>query len=116
MTRLMAAALPAAVLAGLPAATLARQSDESDEARRVREASVVFGEIMTAPAAPPGPRLGAGAGAPRKGAPPVVNLKMARRKRTFWPLEKGPPESGGGRRDVAGWSAATGGHVASVAE
>ena len=53
MTRLMAAALRAAVLAGLPAATLARQSDESDEARRVREASVVFGEIMTAPAAPP---------------------------------------------------------------
>ena len=48
MTRLMAAVLAAAVLAGLPAATLARQSDESDEARRVREASVVFGEIMTA--------------------------------------------------------------------
>jgi len=45
MTRLMAAVLAAAVLAGLPAATLARQSDE---ARRVREASVVFGEIMTA--------------------------------------------------------------------
>jgi lipid-binding SYLF domain-containing protein len=48
MTRLMAAVLAAAVLAGLPAATFARQSDESDEARRVREASVVFGEIMTA--------------------------------------------------------------------
>ena len=45
MTRLMAAVLAAAVLAGLPAATFARQSDE---ARRVREASVVFGEIMTA--------------------------------------------------------------------
>ena len=48
MTRLMAAVLAVAVLAGLPAATFARQSDESDEARRVREASVVFGEIMTA--------------------------------------------------------------------
>ena len=48
MTRLMAAVLAAAVLAGFPAATAARQSDESDEARRVREASVVFGEIMTA--------------------------------------------------------------------
>ena len=48
MTRLIAATLAAAVLAGFPAATLARQSDESDEARRLREASVVFGEIMTA--------------------------------------------------------------------
>ena len=48
MTRLIAAVLALAVLAGIPAATLARQSDESDEARRVREASVVFGEIMTA--------------------------------------------------------------------
>ena len=48
MTRLIAAALAVAVLAGIPAATLARQSDESAEARRVREASVVFGEIMTA--------------------------------------------------------------------
>ena len=48
MTRVIAAVLTAAVLAGVPAATLARQSDESDEARRVREASVVFGEIMTA--------------------------------------------------------------------
>ena len=48
MMRLMAAVLAAVVLAGFPAATLARQSDESDEARRVREASVVFGEIMTA--------------------------------------------------------------------
>ena len=48
MTRLMAAVLALAVLAGIPAATLAQQSDESDEARRVREASVVFGEIMTA--------------------------------------------------------------------
>ena len=48
MTRLIAAVLAIAVLAGIPAATLAQQSDESDEARRVREASVVFGEIMTA--------------------------------------------------------------------
>ena len=48
MTRLIAATLAAAVLASFPEATLAQQSDESDEARRVREASVVFGEIMTA--------------------------------------------------------------------
>ena len=48
MTRVIAAVLAAAVLAVLPAATAARQSDESDEARRVREAAVVFGEIMTA--------------------------------------------------------------------
>ena len=48
MTRVIVAVLASAVLAGFPAATLARQSDESDEARRVREASVVFGEIMTA--------------------------------------------------------------------
>ena len=48
MTRLIAAVLAMAVLAGFPAATLAQQSDESDEARRLREASVVFGEIMTA--------------------------------------------------------------------
>ena len=48
MTRVIAAILASAVLAGFPAATLARQSDESAEARRVREASVVFGEIMTA--------------------------------------------------------------------
>lgn len=48
MTRVIAAVLAAAVLAVLPAATAARQSDASDEARRVREASVVFGEIMTA--------------------------------------------------------------------
>ncbi len=48
MTRLIAAAFAMAVLTGIPAATLAQQSDESDEARRVREAAVVFGEIMTA--------------------------------------------------------------------
>ncbi len=48
MTRLIAAILAVAVLAGFPAATLAQRSDESDEARRVREASVVFGEIMSA--------------------------------------------------------------------
>jgi len=48
MTRVLAAVLATAVLAGVPAATLAQRSDESDEARRVREASVVFGEIMTA--------------------------------------------------------------------
>ncbi len=48
MTRLIAAVLAVAVLAGFPAATLAQHSEESDEARRVREASVVFGEIMTA--------------------------------------------------------------------
>jgi len=48
MTRLIAATLAAAVLAGFPAATLAQQSDASVEARRLREASVVFGEIMTA--------------------------------------------------------------------
>ncbi len=48
MTRLITAVLALAVLAGFPAATLGQQSDESDEARRVREASVVFGEIMTA--------------------------------------------------------------------
>ncbi len=48
MTRLITAVLALAVLAGFPAATLGQQSDESDEARRLREASVVFGEIMTA--------------------------------------------------------------------
>ncbi len=48
MTRLIAAVLAMAVLAGFPAATLAQRSDESVEARRVREASVVFDEIMTA--------------------------------------------------------------------
>jgi len=48
MTRIIASLLAAAVLAGVPAATLAQRSDESDEARRVREASVIFGEIMTA--------------------------------------------------------------------
>ena len=31
-------------------------------------------------------------------APPVANLEMARRKRTFWSFEKGPRENGGGRR------------------
>ena len=49
MTRIIASVLAVAVLAGVPAATLAQRSEESDEARRVREASVVFGEIMTAP-------------------------------------------------------------------
>ena len=44
-THLIAAAFAAALLAGFPAATLAQQSDE---ARRLREASVVFGEIMAA--------------------------------------------------------------------
>ena len=48
MTRIIASVLAVAVLAGVPAATLAQRSDESDEARRLREASVVFGEIMTA--------------------------------------------------------------------
>jgi SH3 domain-containing YSC84-like protein 1 len=48
MTRIIASVLAAAVLACVPAATLAQRSDESGEARRVREASVVFGEIMTA--------------------------------------------------------------------
>ena len=48
MTRLITAVLALAVPAGFPAATLGQQSDESDEARRLREASVVFGEIMTA--------------------------------------------------------------------
>ena len=41
---------------------------------------------------------------------------MASRKGTFWPREKGPPFlSCGGRRDVAGRSGATGGHVATSA-
>ena len=48
MTRAIAVVLGVALLAGFSPATLARQSDESEEARRVREASVVFGEIMTA--------------------------------------------------------------------
>ena len=48
MTGIIASVLVVAVLAGVPAATLAQRSDESDEARRLREASVVFGEIMTA--------------------------------------------------------------------
>ena len=48
MTRIIASVLAVAVLAGVPSATLAQRSDESDEARRVREASVVLGEIMTA--------------------------------------------------------------------
>ena len=48
MTRIIASVLAVAVLAGVPAATLTQRSDESDEARRLREASVVFGEIMTA--------------------------------------------------------------------
>ena len=44
------------------------------------------------------------------------SLGMASRKGTFWPLEKGPPFlSCGGRRDVAGRSGATGGHVATSA-
>ena len=43
-------------------------------------------------------------------------LGMASRKGTFWPREKGPPFlSCGGRRDVAGRSGATGGHVATSA-
>jgi lipid-binding SYLF domain-containing protein len=48
MTRIIASVLAVVVLAGVPAATLAQRSDESDEARRLREASVVLGEIMTA--------------------------------------------------------------------
>ena len=48
MTRIFLSVLAAALLAGVPAATLAQRSDESDEARRLREASIVFGEIMTA--------------------------------------------------------------------
>ena len=48
MTRIIASVLAVAVLGSVPATTLAQRSDESDEARRVREASVVFGEIMTA--------------------------------------------------------------------
>jgi lipid-binding SYLF domain-containing protein len=49
MTRIIASVLAVAVLAVAPAATLAQRSEESDEARRLREASVVVGEIMTAP-------------------------------------------------------------------
>jgi len=48
MTRIIASVLAVVVLAGVSAATLAQRSDESDEARRLREASVVLGEIMTA--------------------------------------------------------------------
>ncbi|MGH9255293.1 MAG: lipid-binding SYLF domain-containing protein [Vicinamibacterales bacterium] len=45
-TRLLAAALAAAVVIGFSPATQARQ--ESNEARRVREAATIFGEIMGA--------------------------------------------------------------------
>jgi lipid-binding SYLF domain-containing protein len=48
MTRIFLSVLAAALLACVPAATLAQRSDESDEARRLREAYIVFGEIMTA--------------------------------------------------------------------
>lgn len=46
MMRWVAAAAAVAVLAGFPAAPRARQ--ESDEARRLRDAATVFGEIMAA--------------------------------------------------------------------
>ena len=46
MIRWIAAAAAVAVLAGQPAARAARQ--ESDEARRLREAATVFGDIMAA--------------------------------------------------------------------
>jgi len=46
MIRWIATAAAVAVLAGQPAARAARQ--ESDEARRLREAATVFGEIMAA--------------------------------------------------------------------
>lgn len=48
MTRVIAAVIAMAVLTAFSPATLAQRSDESDDARRVREAAVVFGEIMTA--------------------------------------------------------------------
>lgn len=46
MTRLIAVTAAVVVLAGFPAAPRARQ--ESDEARRLRDAAAVFGEIMAA--------------------------------------------------------------------
>lgn len=46
MTRVVAMAVVVAVLAGFPAAPKAQQ--ESDETRRLREASAVFGDIMAA--------------------------------------------------------------------
>ena len=53
---------------------------------------------------------------PQGATHPGVDLGMASRKGTFWPREKGPPFlSCGGRRDVAGRSGATGGHVATSA-
>src|SRR4029450_10581363 len=46
-TRLVAAAIAVALLAGYPAAPLAQQN-ESEDAKRIRDAAASFGEVMAA--------------------------------------------------------------------